>query len=190
MAEVRVKGLRELNSFLQQLPAKLEASVLRGALREGAKVVEEQVKANLQSNGSVDTGRLRDSIRVSARLKAGRVVAAVKAGGRSGKKKVLKTKSGRFVAGYEEAYYAMWVEYGTAAHKILPRKPGGFLAIGNGVFVRGVEHPGARPKPFMRPALERKAQEAVVAAAEYMKRRISSKRIGLPGASSVEVSSQ
>lgn len=173
MSEVRVKGLRELNSFLQQFPAKLEASVLRSAMREGAKEIEEDAKARVPA----DTGRLRDSIRVTTRLKGGRVIAAITAGGRSGAKKVMQGRRGLRV-GYELAYYASWVEYGTAAHKILPRKPGGFLSIGGKLFVRGVEHPGAKPKPFMRPALQAKAQAAVLATANAMKRRLSSKRFG------------
>lgn len=173
MSDVRVKGLSELNKFLQQLPAQLEANILRGALREGAKVVEADAKARVPE----DTGRLKESIRVSTRLKKGRVVASIYAGGRSGAKKVMPRKGGGLRVGYELAFYAMWVEYGTAAHKILPRKPGGFLSIG-GNFVRGVEHPGTKPRPYMRPALEAKAQEAVLAAANYMKQRLSSKRLG------------
>lgn len=186
MTTVKVKGLKELNSFLQQLPAKLEATVLRSGMRDGAKVVEEQVKQNLRSNGSVDTERLLGSVRVSTRLRRGKVYASVRAGGRSGAKKVMQGKGGRLRVGYEQAYYAMWVEYGTSAHAIRPRKPGGFLAIAPGVFVRGVEHPGSRPKPFMRPALELRAQEAVIATANHMKRRLSGKRFGM-NTSGVEV---
>ena len=174
MSEIRVNGLKALGQFLQTLPAKLEANVLRSALREGAKVIEQEVKSNLQGNGSVDTGRLRDSIRVSTRSRRGKVYATIKAGGRSGKKTILVGKNGRVRAGYQQAFYAHWVEYGTAAHKIKPRTHGGFLSFGD-VIVRGVDHPGARPKPFMRPALRTKAQDAVVAAANYMKRRLQTR---------------
>lgn len=183
MSEVKVRGLAELNRFLQHLPAKMEANVLRGALREGARVVEAAAKANVP----VDTGRLRDSIRVKAMLRKGRVIASVTAGGRSGKKKVLTSRSGRLRAGYEMAFYARWVEYGVAAHKIIPRKAGGFLSFGD-VFARSVEHPGFSPKPFMRPALNSNAQEATMAAARYIKRRLATKH-GLD-TSGVEVESQ
>ena len=35
-----------------------------------------------------------------------------------------------------------------------------------------VDHPGARPKPFMRPAFDGKAQAAIEAMAEYIRNRI------------------
>ena len=44
-----------------------------------------------------------------------------------------------------------------------------------GVFSKKIEHPGARAKPFMRPALDAQATNAVIAAAEYMKKRLSDK---------------
>ena len=55
MADVKVKGLADLNKFLQQLPAKVEQSVLRGALRAGANVVMAEAKAN--DWFPVDSGR-------------------------------------------------------------------------------------------------------------------------------------
>jgi len=51
-----------------------------------------------------------------------------------------------------------------------------------------VQHPGSRPKPFMRPALDGRAQDAVVAAAQYMKRRLATKN-GLD-TSSVEIEAE
>lgn len=180
MSEVRVKGLKELNSFLQQLPAKLEANVLRGALREGAKVVQADAKARVPK----DTGRIAESIRVTTGLKNGRVTAKVLAGGRSGAKQIMQRKGGGLRVGYQQAFYAMWVEYGTAAHKIVPRN-GGFLSFG-GIFTKSVEHPGTQPRPFMRPALEANAQAAVLAAANYMKQRLASSKFGMD-TSGVEV---
>ncbi|MTV59152.1 hypothetical protein GM547_13990, partial [Streptococcus pneumoniae] len=54
MSNVHIKGGAELNKFLQQLPAKIEQSVLRGALRAGANVVMAEAKANVP----VDSGQL------------------------------------------------------------------------------------------------------------------------------------
>ena len=71
------------------------------------------------------------------------------------------------------AHVAPWVEYGTKPHTITA-KPGKALAIG-GMYVHAVDHPGARPHPFMRPALDSQAQPAVIAAAEYMKARLATK---------------
>ena len=163
MADVKVKGLADLNKFLQQLPAKVEQSVLRGALRAGANVVMAEAKANVP----VDSGQLRDGLKVSTSSRRGRVTAKVKATGK-------------------HAFIAPWLEYGTAAHKIGAKSKKG-LSFG-GLFVKGVQHPGARPKPFLRPALDGRAQDAVVAAAQYMKRRLATKN-GLD-TSSVEIEAE
>ena len=163
MSDIRVKGLADLNKFLQQLPAKVEQSVLRGALRAGANVVMAEAKANVP----VDSGQLRDGVKVSTNSRRGRVTAKVKATGK-------------------HAHIAPWLEYGTAAHKITAKKGKGLFF--GGLFVKGVQHPGARPKPFLRPALDGRAQDAVVAAAQYMKRRLATKN-GLD-TSSVEIEAE
>ena len=163
MSDIRVKGLADLNKFLQQLPAKVEQSVLRGALRAGANVVMAEAKANVP----VDSGQLRDGLKVSTNSRRGRVTAKVKATGK-------------------HAHIAPWLEYGTAAHKITAKKGKGLFF--GGLFVKGVQHPGARPKPFLRPALDGRAQDAVVAAAQYMKRRLATKN-GLD-TSSVEINAE
>jgi len=149
MSNVHIKGGAELNKFLQQLPVKIEQSVLRGALRAGANVVMAEAKANVP----VDSGQLRDGLKVSTSSRRGRVTAKVKATGK-------------------HAHIAPWLEYGTAAHKITAKGKGMFFG---GLFVKGVQHPGSRPKPFMRPALDGRAQEAVSAAARYMKKRLATK---------------
>jgi HK97 gp10 family phage protein len=162
MSNVHIKGGAELNKFLQQLPAKIEQSVLRGALRAGANVVMAEAKANVP----VASGQLRDGLKVSTSSRRGRVTAKVKATGK-------------------HAHIAPWLEYGTAAHKITAKGKGMFFG---GLFVKGVQHPGSRPKPFMRPALDGRAQDAVVAAAQYMKRRLATKN-GLD-TSSVEIEAE
>ena len=44
MSEIRVKGLAELQDFLDKLPQKIETNIMRGALRAGAKPVLEAAK--------------------------------------------------------------------------------------------------------------------------------------------------
>ena len=155
MTDIKVKGLAELQTFLDQLPAKMEANVLRGALRAGAKPLLAAAKAAAPVGEPSETNRnryklyagaLRDSIRISGRIdkRDGKVTASVKAGG--------KTKTGA------DVFYAHMVEFGTKPH-----------VIGDGT------HPGVQAKPFMRPALDAQSQAAVVAAGEYIKKRLSSK---------------
>jgi HK97 gp10 family phage protein len=166
---VVVKGLSELQAFLDQLPAKMERNVVRGGLRAGARVVMGGAKAiapmgepsarNAKRYGG-RLGALRDSIRVKTGARGGKVTASVVVGGK-----------GKWGA---DVYYARFVEYGTRPHWITSRN-GGALSIGGMAFVKAVEHPGARPHPFMRPALDTYSGAAVVAAAEYMRDRLATK---------------
>lgn len=157
--EFQVKGLKELQRFLDTLPAKVEANIMRGALRAGAKPILESARSSAPVGEPSENGRkkynhyvgaLRDSFRVSGRINSrkGEVTVSVKAGG-----KVKKTGA--------DVFYAHMVEFGTKPHAI--RKGG------------KVSHPGTSPRPFMRPALDSKSGEAVVAAGNYIKRRLSTK---------------
>lgn len=147
MSLVHVKGLDQLDKFLQELPVKLERNVLRGALRAGAKVIHQVAAGNIRR----DSGELAASLKVSTRAHAGEVKATV----------------------YTKVFYARFVEYGTRPHRIEPKNRRA-LALGGG-FVGAVDHPGARPHPFLRPALDTQAGAAVVAVAEYMKQRLAVK---------------
>lgn len=152
MADIEIKGAAELHRALAQLPAKLEAQVSRQALRAGAKVIEREAKALTP----VAEGKLRASIRTSTGMKRGGVVYAhVKAGGR---------KKG-------DAFYAHMVEYGTKPHEIKPKRfKSLFIA---GIFRKVVQHPGAKARPFMRPAFANKSQEALGAIADYIRARLA-----------------
>ena|ERR1035437_2829346 len=168
---VHVKGLSDLQSFLDQLAPKIEANVMRGALRAGANVIKDQAKANVPVGAPSSenkriyggyAGALRDSIRVGSRIKGGTVTAYVKAGG--------KTKKGA------DTYYAYMLEFTGAKPHPIKAKPGHFLLLNGGHPLKMIPmHPGFRAHPFLRPALDAKAGEAVVAAGEYMKKRLSTK---------------
>ena len=150
MADTQIKGLAELQRALDQLPAKIEANIMRAAMRAGAKVIAKEAAANVNSV----SGALAASVRFGSRsnAKAGSVNGYVRAGG--------KAKKGRAAA-----FYAHMVEYGTAAHVIKARPPNRMLAIG----VAQVNHPGARKKPFMRPALDTHAALALEAMREHIR---------------------
>jgi len=173
MSTSKVKGLDELAKSLHDFPDKLQNSIMRGAMRAGAKVLE----AEAQKNAPVDKGDLKKSFKVSTRVKGGVVTASVK----------------------NFDWKAHWAEYGTAAHWISVKeedKPGrmtrrgyrkvsmktlnkmlasGTLKIGAQFAGASVLHPGAKAQPYMRPALDKKATEAVVAVGNYMKKRLANK---------------
>lgn len=146
--DIKVEGLAELQALLDELPAKIEANVVRGGLRQAAKVVEAEAK-RLCPVGK--TGALQDSIRVSMRAKHGHISATVKAGG-------------------GKVFYAAMVEYGTARHWIKPKNRKSLFVAG--LLREAVDHPGAKKQPFMRPAIDGKASEAVDTMAAYMRDRI------------------
>lgn len=148
MAEfIHVKGFAELETFLRQLPAKVERNVLRGALRAAAKIIQARAKANVRKRSRAT----EKSIKVGSRSQGGQVTAYVRV----------------------KDFKANWLEYGTRPHQIKP-KNGKALAIA-GKVVEHVNHPGARPYPFLRPALDQGAPLALIAAAEYMKQRLATK---------------
>jgi HK97 gp10 family phage protein len=151
-----VKGLSELQAFLDQLPAKMEANIMRSALRQGANVVRDEARSNVP----VKTGLLRDGLKVTTSSRRGVVTAKVKATGK-------------------HAYLARWIEYGTAAHFIKPKTAKSLFIAG--LFSNGVEHPGAAPKAFLRPALESQSQEALVTVGEAIKRRLTKQGIDASG---------
>lgn len=153
MTDINVKGLLELQAFLDQLSPKMEANIMRGALRAGCKPVLEQAKANVP----VKSGVLRDTLRISSSIKKqdGKVTASVKVGGKYRGK---------------DAFYAPWIEFtGARPHSIT-----GNLSINGRVF-SNVNHPGMHAKPFLRPALDARANDAVIAAAEYIKNRLATR---------------
>ena len=162
MSEEIVTGLAALQQYLDQLPAKVERNVLRGALRAGAKVELAEAKRLVPvEHGGAHAGALRDSLRIKTSSRGGLVKAIVSAGSKV-------------------AYWAKWVEFGTAAHFIKPcNRKSLFLA---GMFKEGVNHPGAKKKPFMRPALDNTANAAIAAVGEYIRTRLSTKEgIDVPG---------
>lgn len=174
MSETQIKGLAELKKVLEGLPAKLEANIMRGALRAGAKVIATQAKALVPVGAPNDRnavryggrpGLLRDSIRIGTKIdrKSGSVLATVSAGG--------KVKGG-------DAYYAHMVEWGTRPHIIKIRVPNGNSAKGGqpkSWTTLTLQHPGARAQPFMRPALDATSTAAVEAVREYIRKRLADK---------------
>ncbi|WP_257556419.1 HK97-gp10 family putative phage morphogenesis protein [Sphingobium sp. CFD-2] len=134
MAESTISGLDEIEAMLRQLPSKVEREqVVEKSLRAGASVIHDAAKENLISAGSVDTGLLANTMRITrqADQRQGQVIVSLKPSSklsmviRKGKGKPTRARPSR---------YAHFVEKGT-------------------------EHSPARP--FMRPAVDEKGQKAV-----------------------------
>lgn len=92
----RIQGARELDKVLKKLPERVARTVVRGAVRKAAKVVEAEMRARAPVG---PTGNLKASIgqigvRQPDKRKVVRTVGALKRGGRKG-------------------YHAHLVEFGT-----------------------------------------------------------------------------
>lgn len=164
-----VRGSGDVNRFIERIAAELEKKVLRGAARAGAKVIADEIKARTPS------GDVRDGVRIQTEVGPGRAVGKVD----------VKPGWARSVG--------TWLEYGTDPHFItiddsqregmtagrinkLGKK--GTLVIGGKPVGKTVHHPGARPHPAFRPALDAKEGEAVAAAQAYINSRVGRAGIG------------
>lgn len=158
-SEVKITGLAELNKMLQQLPANIERNILRGGLRAGQKVFQQLALANISP--------VMDDLRRSLKIKTS---------GKNGVASAVLTAGDRF------AYYAHWVEYGTASYyqgsgstvgspyKIRARRKKA-LKMGDRSFT-SIIHPGVKPAPYMRPAADSGMEQALFAVRDYLKLRI------------------
>ena len=155
MAESNISGGKELDELLKSLPLKIEKNIMRAALRAGAAVLLNEARANVPRKSNI----LYKSLRVSTRMRKGQVTASVKAGNR-------------------KAYYAYMVEFGTRAHTEDPA--GDATMVLGGSLRRVINHPGAAPRPFMRPAADTKFQEAARAITNTMRARLTAQGLNAP----------
>lgn len=184
LREEVIGGGRELAIRLEALPGKVQKNSQRTALRAGAKVILDEVKQRIP----VASGDLRRSARITTRSQGTTASASVKVGN-------------------SVAWYARLVEYGTRQHYIsvsdadrgrgrgIGRRGSATrretlasmttvnrraLQIGANFVGPAVHHPGARPRPFMRPAADAKAREAIDAYAAKLRERLTRAELAAP----------
>ena len=156
---VSISGLSDLQKMLDDLPAKIEANIMRGALRQGANVFRDRARANVPSK----SGKLKKSIKVKTSLRKGKVTTQIVAGG-------------------GDAFYAKFLECGTASfyegtgrtvgapYKIEPKNKKA-LKFGE-VFSDSAVHEGVKPVAFMRRAFDGGTTEVIDDVAAYVRMRI------------------
>lgn len=145
---VEVKGLKELNDALAQLPERIGKNVLRGAVSSAAAEVRKEAKAKAPiytgpvSQGHPPPGALRRAVyQKQIPERSGPLQQTFFVGVRHGKKYQSVGKKGANL----DAYYFPFVEFGTSR---------------------------MAARPFMRPAFEGKKNAAVQALQAYMAQRI------------------
>lgn len=143
---VKVTGLREMNSALKKLDAKVANKISRAGIAEAAKVMRKEMRERAPR----DSGNLRKNIKYKLRRFQRR--------GFTGTVGVTR-----------KAFYAGFIEYGSSPHRLPAEKIGrgrgkrknnAKISFDGGVF-SGANHPGISPKPFLRPAFEAKKEAAI-----------------------------
>lgn len=121
----------------------------RKAIHEALRQSAEEVTAMQKRLAPVKSGDLKNSIGYTfgTYRPDNANVRGVSAGGGAGDSDLTVTVH----AGDTKAWYAALVEFGTSAHVIKSKRPGGLLSI-YGRLIMSVNHPGAAPQPFFYPA--------------------------------------
>lgn len=121
----KILNLDRLNRKLAKLPA-----VAKQMIRQAMEAKANEVVAMMKNLVPVDDGTLRDSIGWTwgKAPKGSLTLASVQATGDNGMTLTI-------YAGNKEAFYARWVEFGTARHE-------------NGGLFAGSIHPGTPAQPF------------------------------------------
>lgn len=156
---VKIEGLADLQKILDEFPAKLEANIMRGALRQGANIFRDRARAA----APVKSGKLKKSIKVKTTVKKGKAISQVVAGG-------------------GDVWYAKFIEFGTASfyegngrtvgapYKIAKSKKKA-MKFGD-IYADNVIHQGVRPNGFMRKAFDAGETEVIDNVATYIRMRI------------------
>lgn len=163
MSEFAVKGLKDVLATLEALPQRLQTQAIRSGLTAAAAVV-------------------RDEARLRAPKRTGKMARSIRSGS------PRRQQDGNFSISVslkgDHAFLGFFHEYGVSPHFIKPGDSGKSaklltraakrgdvtgdvstrkLKIGNQFISGTVMHPGHGARPFLRPALDTKAQEAILA---------------------------
>lgn len=163
----KVRGRQGVKAFMAALPKEIEEKLLRPAAKRGAKVIAEEAALRSESH------EVAEAITVKSKKGDGRIVVTI------------SVKPGWTYS------VGVWLEWGTSPHFISvdesqrkgrsvarinrlanEDRSSHSLVIGGKFVGQTVFHPGARPHPFLRPALDAKGRDAVAAAQAYINSRI------------------
>jgi HK97 gp10 family phage protein len=147
----QIKGGKELAALMAQLPIEVETKILRNGLKAGAKIIRDEARALAPKK----TGEMAKSIKTFSgkSLVDGQVVVKIKLRGK-------------------HAFLGPFIEHGVLPHLIWVKSKES-LAIHGVPIGKRVQHPGSAAKPFMRPALDNKAEEAIQQVGNYLTHYLS-----------------
>lgn len=158
-----VKGRTATRRFIESLPSKLEKGILRGAAKAGGTVVMDEAKDTVTSK------LVAPNLRLKVTSADDKIVARI------------------YIAKGWPRSVGTWLELGTSSHyisvddsqrsgksvrRINDQAKDGVLTINGQPVGKTVFHPGARPHPWLYPALDMKEREAIAAAQGYINARV------------------
>jgi len=156
---IGVIGVELFERKIQALAESLGDAELDDILYAGGEVVLADAQARIDSR----SGNLRDS---------GYVVTQSKTSYQAGKRRNKTRKAIKRTALVAfAARYAHMVEFGTQAH-IIPIKRSKALKTTENDYARSAEHPGAKAKPFLRPAWDATQDQVVRVVSDELRRRV------------------
>lgn len=177
---IKITGLKELEDRLKKLSDKIARRVGNNALRAGARIIEKAAKGKLSNTNIGSWTRVYK--KDFGKLKSGHVTKTE--GGRVYKRTHLRDSITSSVAKVRPAagtitywvypnrakggWYGHMVELGTKAHRI-PKSGDMTLRIGNNIFTGHIDHPGAKARPFLRPAFDENRQRVADKIAEILR---------------------
>lgn len=179
-----IKGLDEFQRALQQLPQRIAKNVLRGAVRAGAVVLQQEAvhlapeyDGGDEPDKRVDKGLIKRAI-YSKQIPelSNEMQQTFYVGVRRGKKSTVKVKGQKVSV---DAYYWTWLEFG---HFYVPKQPAGTTQKKNReAHKTGPNAIWVEPRSFMRPAFAIAKDQAINAMVDYMERRIpiEAQKLGL-----------
>lgn len=167
--QVQITGMDEVRDALNRLPSAIQVSIVRAALRAGAKVMSDKIKTKTPARkGQL----LRRSIMPQTRVMKNR------------SRDIPESYRGEVVVkkrkGNNPRKYAHLVEFGTKPHVIgkpNKKKPRSKKVARKSV--RGIQpknapgmHPGAKPRRMFQDGFDEAKQDALAAALEVFKKRV------------------
>lgn len=149
---------KEVMDLLSMLPVEVETKIMRNAVTAGAREVRDEARVLAPKQ----SGAMAQAIKVtrSTSFKEGHVAAKVRLKGR-------------------HAFLGRFMEYGVLPHLIWTRGKGSLVI--NGVPIgKQVWHPGHGARPFMRPAMDNKADDVKNTINNYLKTYLKFGTISVP----------
>lgn len=177
-----VLGIGDLAKKFEALSKDMETRVARAMVVSGGRIIRDQAKGNIKANRSVKTGAILKNIVVKRETRAPKGTAEYHIGVRHGKNLTRKQKAGPLKVGgtgrivlQDDPWYWFLVEYTGARPHHIGR--GSYLARkGRRTKAKGRMHPGFKPKPFLRPAFERRKEDAIKAMEDRLDRELAKVR--------------